>query len=118
MRLGAYPCDLHEGSRARGIYGSDRIMERHRHRFEVTLKYRDTLEQNGLSCSGINPATRLVEIVELGSHPWFVCTQFHPEFKSKPTAPHPLFRDFIRASLMKGENSRPAGNTRPVPPAQ
>jgi CTP synthase len=118
MRLGAYPCDLHEGSRARGIYGSDRIMERHRHRFEVTLKYRDTLEQNGLSCSGINPDTRLVEIVELGSHPWFVCTQFHPEFKSKPTAPHPLFRDFIRASLMKGENSRPAGNTRPVPPAQ
>ncbi len=100
MRLGAYPCELREGSRARAIYGGAAlVMERHRHRFEVTLKYRETLEKHGLVCSGINPQTNLVEVIELPGHPWLVCTQFHPEFKSKPVVPHPLFRDFIRASL-------------------
>ena len=99
MRLGGYHCDFKEGSRVMGIYKETSAVERHRHRFEVTLKYRDLLEQNGLVCSGINPQNDLVEVVELHNHPWFICTQFHPEFKSKPIKPHPLFRDFIRASL-------------------
>ncbi len=99
MRLGAYQCNFLEGSKVHAIYKQPSAMERHRHRFEVTLKFRSTLEENGLICSGINPQTGLVEVIELGTHPWFICTQYHPEFKSKPTKPHPLFADFIRASI-------------------
>ena len=99
MRLGAYQCMLKEGSLIRRIYGRDSIMERHRHRFEFTMRYRDAYEGKGMICSGIHPKTGLVETVEIPEHPWFICTQFHPEFKSKPTDPHPLFKDFIRASL-------------------
>ncbi len=102
MRLGAYRCEIQPDTRAMAIYGTDSVMERHRHRYEVTLKYRDILETAGLRCSGINPDTSLVEMVELANHPWFICTQYHPEFKSKPTRPHPLFRDFIRASIEQG----------------
>ncbi|MFW5770289.1 MAG: CTP synthase [Spirochaetota bacterium] len=104
MRLGAYLCEFVEGSRIKKIYGEDSVMERHRHRFEFTLKYRDIFESNGLIFSGIHPENRLVETIELKDHPWFICTQYHPEFKSKPTRPHPLFRDFIRASIAGSVN--------------
>jgi len=99
MRLGAYLCEFREGSVIRGIYGTASAMERHRHRFEFTLKYREIYEKNGMIASGIHPKNSLVETVEIPAHPWFVCTQYHPEFKSKPTAPHPLFRDFVRAAI-------------------
>ncbi len=101
MRLGAYLCEFADGSRIKKIYGVESAMERHRHRFEFTLKYRDIFEENGVTFSGIHPENRLVETVELNDHPWFICTQYHPEFKSKPIDPHPLFRDFIRASVEK-----------------
>ena len=99
MRLGAYPCRLLEGTRAFKAYGSKEISERHRHRYEVNNAYRDVLQERGLVLSGLSPDGNLVEMVELSDHPWFVGCQFHPEFKSRPMAPHPLFREFIRASL-------------------
>jgi len=99
MRLGAYPCRLTAGSLARQAYGSDEISERHRHRYEFNNDYMARLADKGLLFSGMSPTGDLVEIVELREHPWFLGCQFHPEFKSKPMAPHPLFRDFIRASL-------------------
>jgi len=99
MRLGAYPCRLAAGSLARQAYGSDEIAERHRHRYEFNNDYMARLADKGLIFSGMSPTGDLVEIVELREHPWFLGCQFHPEFKSKPMAPHPLFRDFIRASL-------------------
>jgi len=90
---------LGEGTRAREAYGADRISERHRHRYEFNNGYRDVFESNGMVFSGINPEKDLVEMLELPGHPWFVATQFHPEFKSYPTAPHPLFRQFVAAAL-------------------
>ncbi|TFG39537.1 MAG: CTP synthase [Syntrophobacterales bacterium] len=99
MRLGAYPCRLTAGSLARQAYGSDEIAERHRHRYEFNNDYMARLADKGLVFSGMSPTGDLVEIVELREHPWFLGCQFHPEFKSKPMAPHPLFRDFIRAAL-------------------
>jgi CTP synthase len=99
MRLGAYDCRLEPGSRARRAYGEDQVRERHRHRYEFNNAYRDELRERGLLFSGINPDRDLVEIVELRNHPWFVGVQFHPEFRSKPTRPHPLFRDFVGAAL-------------------
>ncbi len=98
MRLGAYDAVLSEGSRVAGIYGALAIDERHRHRYEVDIKYRDQLEEAGLRFSGMSPDGRLPEIVEWPDHPWFVGVQFHPELKSKPFDPHPLFRDFVRAA--------------------
>ncbi len=98
MRLGAYPCQVQEGTIAKKAYGMSSISERHRHRYEVNNAYRETLEKNGLVLSGINPERDLVEIIELKKHPFFVGTQFHPEFKSRPLNPHPLFREFIRAA--------------------
>ncbi|MHC0053243.1 CTP synthase [Actibacterium sp. D379-3] len=98
MRLGAYTAVLTKGSRVAEIYGSTRIEERHRHRYEVDIKYRDKLEAQGLSFSGMSPDGRLPEIVEWKDHPWFIGVQFHPELKSKPFAPHPLFADFVRAA--------------------
>jgi CTP synthase len=103
MRLGAYDAVLTEGSRVAEVYGATAIEERHRHRYEVDIKYRDALEGQGLMFSGMSPDGRLPEIVEVKDHPWFIGVQFHPELKSKPFAPHPLFRDFIRAAK---ENSR------------
>ncbi len=103
MRLGAYRCDLSEGSKARAAYNQESVMERHRHRLEFTLRYKELFEKNGMVFSGINPKSNLVEVVELRDHPWFICTQFHPEFKSKPIKPHPLFREFIRASIGRSE---------------
>lgn len=99
MRLGAYPCKLVEGTRAREAYGSEIVYERHRHRFEVSNAYRDRLKDAGLVISGVSPDDRLVEIIELPDHPWFVASQAHPEFKSRPTRPHPLFASFVAASL-------------------
>jgi CTP synthase len=99
MRLGAYPCRLAAGSLAHRAYGCDEISERHRHRYEFNNAYRSPLEERGLVFCGTSPSGDLVEIVELRDHPWFLGCQFHPEFKSRPMAAHPLFRDFIRAAL-------------------
>ncbi len=99
MRLGAYPCELREGTRARAIYGSGSISERHRHRFEVNPAYHERLEAHGMRISGASPDGALVEMVELAEHPYFVACQFHPEFKSRPLAPHPLFSAFVRAAV-------------------
>lgn len=99
MRLGSYPCELLPGSLAEQAYGVECVEERHRHRLEFNMKYRDVLEQAGLRISGISPDHELVEIVELEGHPWFLGCQFHPELKSRPMRPHPLFRDFIKAAL-------------------
>ena len=99
MRLGSYTAHLKEGSRVAKIYGASVIEERHRHRYEVDIKYRDKLEEKGLIFSGMSPDGRLPEIVEWADHPWFIGVQFHPELKSKPFAPHPLFADFVRAAV-------------------
>jgi CTP synthase len=99
MRLGAYPCTLKSPSKARGAYGSDKISERHRHRFEFNNDYRTIFEEHGMIFSGLSPDGELVEVMELQDHPWFVSCQFHPELKSKPMKPHPLFRELIGASL-------------------
>jgi len=99
MRLGSYACALKSGSRAHNLYGQDTIQERHRHRFEVNNAYRGRLQEAGLVISGHNPELNLVEMIELSDHPYFVGCQFHPEFKSKPFAPHPLFSGFIKAAL-------------------
>ena len=99
MRLGAYPCRLTDGSLARSIYETDEISERHRHRYEVNQKYLDALTDGGLKVAGMSPDGKFVEMVELPGHPWFLGCQFHPEYKSKPTAPHPLFVSYIRAAL-------------------
>jgi CTP synthase len=101
MRLGAYNCALKPGSLAQRLYSADNISERHRHRFEVNNQYRGKLGEAGLVFSGTNPELDLVEMVELENHPHFVGCQFHPEFKSKPFAPHPLFSGFIRAALLQ-----------------
>jgi CTP synthase len=103
MRLGAYDATLKEGSLVSKVYGTCAIEERHRHRYEVDIKYREALEDKGLIFSGMSPDGRLPEIVEHEGHPWFIGVQFHPELKSKPFAPHPLFADFVRAAK---ENSR------------
>jgi CTP synthase len=99
MRLGAYPCRLREGTLARRVYGVEEISERHRHRYEVNQKYLESLQQHGLIVSGMSPDGKFVEMVELADHPHFLACQFHPEFKSKPFAPHPLFAGFVRAAL-------------------
>ena len=99
MRLGAWPCKVAPGTRAHAAFGSTLVYERHRHRYEVSNAYRPQLEEAGLVVSGLSPDGRLVEMVELPDHPWFVATQAHPEFKSRPGKPHPLFRDFVAAAL-------------------
>jgi CTP synthase len=104
MRLGAYPCLLKEGSFARAAYGKKEISERHRHRYEFNREYEDVLKKHGLRLTGETPDGVYVEICEIGDHPWYLGCQFHPEFKSKPLEPHPLFRAFIGASL--GHQSR------------
>ena len=113
MRLGAYPCELGDGTRARAVYGgAAQISERHRHRYEVNPSYHDALKQNGMAISGLSPDGKLVEMIELPSHPYFVACQFHPEFKSRPLSPHPLFAAFVKAALERqahaGRNVRPS----------
>ena len=101
MRLGSYPCQLKEGTKAHSAYGVSDINERHRHRFEVNNEYRQCLESKGMTISGLSPNQMLCEIVELSDKKWFVGCQFHPEFKSRPNKVHPLFRDFVAAALQK-----------------
>jgi len=100
MRLGAYPCKVASGSNARRAYGDELIYERHRHRYEYNNEFRDELLNAGLKITGVSPDERLVEMVEIEDHPWFVGVQFHPEFKSRPNRVHPLFRDFVDASII------------------
>ena len=99
LRLGSYPCVLNKESKAYQLYGSENIEERHRHRYEVNNDYRDQLEEAGMMLSGLSPDGRIVEMVEIPEHPWFIATQAHPELKSRPNRPHPLFRGFVEAAL-------------------
>ena len=110
MRLGAQPCHVEDGSRASVAYGEPVVYERHRHRYEVNPKYHEVLREHGLVISGLSPDGRLAEIIELPDHPFFVAGQFHPELKSRPTRPHPLFRDFVGAALAasRGSDASPA----------
>jgi CTP synthase len=107
MRLGLYPARLLEGSKARAVYGQEVVYERHRHRFEVNNRFRAALEGAGMLLSGTSPDGRLVEIVELRDHPWFVASQFHPEFKSRPERPHPLFHGFVATALALRNGTEP-----------
>ena len=100
MRLGAYPCVVKGRTRAHTAYGSDLISERHRHRFEFNNRYIETFENNGMIFSGRSPDHKLVEIIELRNHPWFLGVQFHPELKSRAIKAHPLFREFVKAALL------------------
>jgi CTP synthase len=117
MRLGAYPCKLAEGSRAAAAYGSRLVSERHRHRYEFNNQYRQQFAAHGMVFSGLSPDGQLVEVIELPNHPWFVAVQCHPEFKSKPTQAHPLFRGFVQASLARrdGRKINEPGRSRPAP---
>jgi CTP synthase len=108
MRLGACPCVLKEETKAFAAYGKKEISERHRHRYEVNNHYREQLEASGLVLSGINPEIGVVEMIELADHPWFVATQAHPELKSQPVNPHPLFKEFVAAAVRKAADSAPA----------
>ncbi|MCY0875962.1 MAG: gamma-glutamyl-gamma-aminobutyrate hydrolase family protein, partial [Firmicutes bacterium] len=101
MRLGQYPCHLTPNTKAQAAYGQSEVGERHRHRYEFNNAFRSELEAAGLIISGTSPDGRLVEIVELRDHPWFVGVQFHPEFTSRPNRPQPLFRDFVAAALVR-----------------
>jgi CTP synthase len=118
MRLGLYPARLTPGSKAAEAYGQEVIYERHRHRFEVNNQYRAMLEGAGMLLSGQSPDGRLVEIVELQDHPWFVASQFHPEFRSRPERPHPLFDGFVKAALRSGHATRPKSERKPAPAAE
>jgi CTP synthase len=99
LRLGSYPCVLDETTKAYELYGSKIINERHRHRYEVNNVYRKDFVEHGMKLSGLSPDGRIVEMIELEGHPWFLATQAHPEFKSSPNKPHPLFRGFVGAAL-------------------
>ncbi len=112
MRLGAWPCVLKKDTKARQAYGTEKISERHRHRYEVNNKYRAVLQEKGLVLSGLSPDNNLVEVVELADHPWFVACQFHPEFKSQPVAPQALFKAFVGAAIARGVSRK-----KPVRPA-
>jgi CTP synthase len=105
MRLGLYPCKLDKSSKTYSIYGEELIYERHRHRWEFNNQYRNILTKAGLTLAGLSPDEKLVEIVEIKDHPWFIGVQFHPEFKSRPNKPQKLFADFIRASLENREKN-------------
>jgi len=115
MRLGAYPCKLRPGSRVAQIYSTVEVSERHRHRYEVSNAYRDVLAEFGMRCSGLSPDGSLVEMIELPEHPWFVGCQFHPELKSRPTRPHPLFAGFVGAARQHRRAAPPATGRQPKP---
>ena len=104
MRLGAYPCVLAPGSKAAAAYRAEKVSERHRHRYEVNNSYRSRFEEHGMVLSGLSPDGRLVEMVELRDHPWFVASQAHPELKSQPLAPHPLFEAFVGAAIARAQD--------------
>ena len=113
MRLGIYPCRILDGSLASRLYDVDLVYERHRHRFEVNNMYRAQLERGGLICSGVSPDYRLVEIVEMKDHPFFIATQFHPEFKSRPNRAHPIFAGLVKAAL-DFQKANPSAKVKPV----
>jgi CTP synthase len=115
MRLGSQASRIEAGTLAHAIYGKDVIGERHRHRFEFNNAYRTPFQKQGMRFTGIWPIGNLVEIVELADHPWFVAVQFHPEFKSKPTAAHPLFKGFIAAALARKGKAETAPEAKPTP---
>ena len=104
LRLGAYPCVIKSGSLMERCYGKSEISERHRHRYEFNNDYREALENAGLTLSGLSPDKRLVETVEVSSHPFYIGVQYHPEFKSRPNKAHPLFKGFIKAALLNKES--------------
>jgi CTP synthase len=104
MRLGAQPCQLVMNTRTAGLYGAFVVRERHRHRYEFNNAYRDAFEKGGFGFSGFTPDGKLVEIVELPKHPFFIASQFHPEFHSKPHQPHPLFKGFIAAARERAKS--------------
>jgi CTP synthase len=108
MRLGLYPCKLQPGTKAAAAYGEPVVYERHRHRFEFNNAYREAMWEAGMVFSGTSPNDRLVEIIELKDHPWFVASQFHPEFRSRPNRPHPLFREFVRAAAIRAGHLEPS----------
>jgi CTP synthase len=110
MRLGSYACELAPGSLAHRVYGTSTIHERHRHRYEFNCLYERALTEHGLRISGRSPDGKFVEIAELPRHPWYLAVQFHPEFRSKPTRPHPLFASFVEASY----KHKTAGTQRPA----
>ena len=110
MRLGAYPCTITPDSLAHRVYGATEIEERHRHRYEFNNSYRELFAGSGMLQTGVFPGRELVEIIELRGHPWFLACQFHPEFKSRPWDPHPLFRDFVRAAV----EQKKKGSAQPV----
>ncbi len=114
MRLGSWPCSLTPGSLARLAYGADQIRERHRHRYEFNNQYRKRFADNGLVPTGLSPDGALVEILERADHPWFLAVQFHPEFQSKPTRAHPLFRDFVAAAIRRRDAGRQESEARPA----
>ena len=124
MRLGAFPCHVKKDTKTYSAYRTDEVTERHRHRYEFNNEYREDFQKNGMKFVGVSPNGRLVEIIELEDHPWFVATQFHPEFKSKPDKAHPLFREFVRAAveyqqahpvIHAGENGQSASRAAAVP---
>ena len=115
MRLGTYACELKPGSRAHQLYGQPVIHERHRHRYEFNCLYERTLTEQGLQIVGRSLDGKFVEIIELASHPWYVAVQFHPEFKSKPLKPHPLFASFVEASYKHRRASRGAAELTTAP---
>ena len=117
MRLGAYPCRLRPGSRVAQIYNAPEVSERHRHRYEVSNAYRDVLAEYGMRCAGLSPDGSLVEMIELPEHPWFVGCQFHPELKSRPVRPHPLFASFIGAALQYRRKRQPPPRPEEAPAA-
>ncbi len=114
MRLGAYPAHLIDGSRARAVYGREEISERHRHRYEFNNEYRDPFQEHGMVFSGLSPDGQLVEIIEIPAHPWFVGCQFHPELKSRPTRPHPLFASFVEAAARRSGHLEPEETRAPL----
>ncbi len=114
MRLGAFACDIKPGTKTHQIYRENRIQERHRHRYEFNNKYKDLFQKKGLVAAGLCKERNLVEIIELPDHPWFIGVQFHPEFKSKPLAPHPLFTQFVKASLQRKSVFEPAMKTKVI----
>ena len=114
MRLGAYPCRLARGSRAAEVYGVPEVSERHRHRYEVSNRFRDLFVQNGMRLSGLSPDGQLVEIIELPAHPWFIGCQFHPELQSRPTRPHPLFAGFVASAATVARRRAARSGERPL----
>jgi CTP synthase len=114
MRLGAYPCKIKKGTKAYEIYGAETISERHRHRYEVNINYAKKLEAKGLVFSGTSPDGVLPEIVEIKNHPWFVAVQFHPEFKSRPFEPHPLFVSFVKAAAAAQKTGSGKGDKKKI----